>query len=206
MGVNKRKKEKRTVNFYRLAFGITEPYRVLLHPDFIRQSVKARINIKEQLPKILQGRAYPVVTRCVIEELKAKGKGGDPLGAAVMARKFQTIQCKHSKSKKFVDDDTPQNTPKSRLLLEESNDDDNNNDDNEGDDNEEEEEKKEEEGEEEDVLQLKSKKENDKEHFVCISASSCIKEILCLYLQSPSYQITIIMNINIIMINIYYNT
>ena len=177
MGVGKKKKEKKTLNFYRLSFGVTEPFRVLIQPDFLRQCIRTKINIREQLVKILQGRAYPIVTRCILEELRAKGKGGDPLGAAVLARKFQIIACKHTKVKKFDDEGNAVKEPtKTTFELNENEVEevkneliDDNDEKNEG-----------EEEEEEEFVQIK-KKGKEKEAFQVLSAASCIKEILSTY-------------------------
>ena len=111
----KRKKEKRSLTFYRVAFGLTPAFRVLVHPEVIRQCIGQQINLREQLPKVLGEAAVPSTTKCIIHYLRASEEM-DHLGSAVMARKFNMVSCSHQKVKKLAedqdtDDTKPQDVP-----------------------------------------------------------------------------------------------
>lgn len=92
-GTGRKKRQKKSMTFYRVAFGLTPPYPVVMHPEFVRQCVKARVNLKDQLPKVMQDKAYPVVTRCIVEALRRS----NDTGCAVLARQFQRVPCTHTK-------------------------------------------------------------------------------------------------------------
>lgn len=93
MKVRRQKTARRILRFYRTAFGIQQPYRVLVDGTFISHALRHKIHIKEQLPKILCGRATPVVTGCIMAELRSLGKRA--LGAALIAKGYYRIQCGH---------------------------------------------------------------------------------------------------------------
>lgn len=96
--MTKRKKEKRTITFYKVAFGLTPSYRVLIHPEVIRQCIRQQINLREQLPKVLHDQAVPATTKCITHYLRGQEEF-DKLGSAVMARKFNMVPCSHQKVK-----------------------------------------------------------------------------------------------------------
>jgi rRNA-processing protein FCF1 len=45
--------------------------------SFIRFAVEKRLYFREMLPKILQANAKPIVTRCIVTELRRMGQQGD---------------------------------------------------------------------------------------------------------------------------------
>lgn len=93
MKVKRQKNHRRTLRFFRLAFGVQEPYHVLVDGTFILHALRHRIHIKEQLPKLLGGRATPMVTGCVCAELRRLGDKG--LGAAIIAKGYYRVKCSH---------------------------------------------------------------------------------------------------------------
>jgi len=61
---------------------------------FITHALQNRIHIKEQLPKLLDGRATPMVTGCILAELRELGDRA--LGAAIIAKGFYRVKCGHT--------------------------------------------------------------------------------------------------------------
>lgn len=92
----KRKKEKKTITFYKLAFGLTPTFRVLIHPEVIKHCIRQQINLRDQLPKVLNDQAVPATTKCIIHYLRQQ-EDKEKLGSAVMARKFNMVPCAHKK-------------------------------------------------------------------------------------------------------------
>eukprot|EP00425_Heterocapsa_triquetra_P009317 CAMPEP_0195128538 /NCGR_PEP_ID=MMETSP0448-20130528/139412_1 /TAXON_ID=66468 /ORGANISM="Heterocapsa triquestra, Strain CCMP 448" /LENGTH=273 /DNA_ID=CAMNT_0040166345 /DNA_START=26 /DNA_END=844 /DNA_ORIENTATION=+ len=93
MRVRRQKNHRRVLRFYRLAFGVQEPYKVLVDGTIITHALQNKIHIKEQLPKLLGGRATPSVTGCVLAELRALGSRA--LGAAIIAKGYYRVKCGH---------------------------------------------------------------------------------------------------------------
>lgn len=93
MRVRRHKNFRRTLRFFRLAFGIQEPYKVLVDGTFLTHALREKIHVKEQLPKLLSGRATPMVTGCVLAELRnLRDKG---LGASIIAKGYYRVKCGH---------------------------------------------------------------------------------------------------------------
>ncbi|EOD28194.1 hypothetical protein EMIHUDRAFT_234944 [Emiliania huxleyi CCMP1516] len=67
MRIGKKSRARRTLGFYRSAFGIKQPYRVLA-------AANLGLDLRVELPKVLGGRAEVVVTRAVVAELRSLGK------------------------------------------------------------------------------------------------------------------------------------
>mmetsp|Transcript_47385 Transcript_47385/g.72412 ORF Transcript_47385/g.72412 Transcript_47385/m.72412 type:complete len:245 (-) Transcript_47385:152-886(-) len=106
----KRKKEKKTLTFYQLAFGLTPPYRVLVHPEVVKHCINQQINLREQLPKVLGDNAQPTTTKCIINHLR-NYDATDHIGSAVLARKFNMVPCSHQKVKNLDADQAESNDP-----------------------------------------------------------------------------------------------
>ncbi|CAE8682084.1 unnamed protein product, partial [Polarella glacialis] len=87
------KNHRRILRFYRLSFGVQEPYHVLVDGTFLTHALQQKIHVKEQLPKLLEGRTTPMVTGCVLAELRSLG--GPALGAAIIAKGYYRIKCGH---------------------------------------------------------------------------------------------------------------
>mmetsp|Transcript_50269 Transcript_50269/g.79611 ORF Transcript_50269/g.79611 Transcript_50269/m.79611 type:complete len:296 (-) Transcript_50269:60-947(-) len=95
MRVKRAKNHRRILRFFRLAFNIQEPYRVLVDGSFISHALQHKFHIKEQLPKILTGRTTLMVTNCVMAELRSLGDTA--LGAAIIAKGYYRIKCAHDR-------------------------------------------------------------------------------------------------------------
>lgn len=93
MRVRRQKNHRRVLRFFRMAFGVQDPYHVLVDGTFISHALHHKIHIKEQLPKLLGGRATTMVTGCVMAELRKLGSRA--LGAAIIAKGYYRVKCGH---------------------------------------------------------------------------------------------------------------
>eukprot|EP00392_Amoebophrya_sp_AT5.2_P010228 g10281.t1 len=96
MKIDRQKKASKDVRRYKMTFGFHEPYRVLFDPTFIHVALESRIQIKEQLCKILgTHKVTPMVTTCAVNELKhmVERLGGQYKGALKIAEGFYQIKC-----------------------------------------------------------------------------------------------------------------
>eukprot|EP00439_Symbiodinium_sp_Y106_P017265 s6565_g2.t1 len=93
MRVKRHKNHRRILRFFRLTFGIQEPYHVLVDGTFLTHALQQRIHVKEQLPKMLEGRTTPMTTGCILAELRSLGDRA--LGAAVIAKGYYRVKCGH---------------------------------------------------------------------------------------------------------------
>lgn len=80
---------------FKNSFGIFEPYQILVDGTFCQAALQTKINIKEQLPKYLDGSVQLLTTKCVIEEGTALGP--QLAGAVLIAKRFQLRKCGHHK-------------------------------------------------------------------------------------------------------------
>jgi len=103
--MGRKKAEKRTLTFYKIAYGFTPTYKVLVHPELVRVSIRQQINLRDQLPRVLHDKAVPCTTKCVLHSLRTDD---DTIGAAVLARKFQMIACSHQKVRRLEGDKADQ--------------------------------------------------------------------------------------------------
>ena len=82
------KQGRKTLNYYRISFGIAPPYSVLLDGNFIHAATKHHIDLHARIGKQLSGEAYVLlVPSCVVEELESIG---EPVAAAL---EFARNQC-----------------------------------------------------------------------------------------------------------------
>uniref|UniRef100_A0A7S2B5Q5 UTP23 sensor motif region domain-containing protein n=1 Tax=Octactis speculum TaxID=3111310 RepID=A0A7S2B5Q5_9STRA len=73
------KKARKTLAFFRLNFGISPPYRVLLDGNFIHECTSYKIDILARLGKQLGGEKFMLyVPSCVISELEMLGTNMKP--------------------------------------------------------------------------------------------------------------------------------
>ncbi|KAJ7379442.1 Small subunit processome component [Desmophyllum pertusum] len=96
MKVKRVKHARKYLTLFRNSFGIFEPYQVLVDGTFCQAALQTKIQIKEQLPKYLDGSIQLLTTRCVIEEGKALGP--QLAGAVLIAKRFQLRKCAHHKA------------------------------------------------------------------------------------------------------------
>lgn len=95
MRVKRAKNHRRILRFFRLAFNLKEPYRVLVDGPFISHALHHKFHVKEQLPKMLSGGATLMVTNCIMAELRSLGDSA--LGAAIIAKGYYRIKCGHDR-------------------------------------------------------------------------------------------------------------
>jgi U3 small nucleolar RNA-associated protein 23 len=114
MRVQRHKHARKALAFYKIAFGIVPPYRLLLDGNFVAQAVRMSIDFRRLLPRTLQadgaapaggpgggatGRAaagvFLHVTECVLDELRALGPKGAPVLAAATGGGVGVIRCHH---------------------------------------------------------------------------------------------------------------
>lgn len=81
------------MRFYKMSFGVQEPYRVVVDGTFLSHALESKIHVKEQLPKLLDGRVTPMVTDCIMNELRSLGSRA--LGAAIIAKGYYRLKCQH---------------------------------------------------------------------------------------------------------------
>mmetsp|Transcript_36627 Transcript_36627/g.85221 ORF Transcript_36627/g.85221 Transcript_36627/m.85221 type:complete len:297 (+) Transcript_36627:68-958(+) len=96
MKIKRKKRHGRIMRFFRMSFGVKEPYHVLVDGTFLTGALQHKIHVKEQLPKVLTGKATPMVTECVLAELR--GLGERALGAAIIAKGYYRLKCGHEKA------------------------------------------------------------------------------------------------------------
>jgi len=74
MKIKAKSHTRKHLNFYRSAYGIKAPYRVLVDGTSLQTSANLDIDLVQELPKLLSGRMQLVVTRAVVSELRSLGK------------------------------------------------------------------------------------------------------------------------------------
>lgn len=84
---------RKTLSFFAVNFGLSPPYDVLCDGPIIFQSLKNDLYLKRSLPKLLGAPAYPVVTECVVRELRRLGD--DFTNAAIFAKRVKRVPCVH---------------------------------------------------------------------------------------------------------------
>lgn len=85
---------RKILTFYRVNFGIHPAYKVLCDAPIIHASIQRSIFLKDSLTKLLGATAYPVVTKCIVEELRSLGKEFG--NAAVFAGRSAIEPCPHA--------------------------------------------------------------------------------------------------------------
>jgi len=99
MGKHKRyKRVRKNLEYYRLNFGLRPPYRLAVDGEFVQQALRFKVHIKEQIPKLFQATVVPCVTKCTVSALRRKGSKYS--GAAIIAKRFERIECAHGKGVK----------------------------------------------------------------------------------------------------------
>ncbi|XP_065910465.1 rRNA-processing protein UTP23 homolog [Dysidea avara] len=87
------KHARKLISFYKMNYGVREPYQVLVDGTFCQAALKGKIYIKEQLPKYIGSSVQILTTRCAIEETRSIGD--DLIGALLVAKRFQQRNCGH---------------------------------------------------------------------------------------------------------------
>mmetsp|Transcript_7280 Transcript_7280/g.14926 ORF Transcript_7280/g.14926 Transcript_7280/m.14926 type:complete len:223 (+) Transcript_7280:3718-4386(+) len=94
MGLRKQKVTRKGMAFYRVHFGIKEPYSVICDGTIIHFALQKQLFLKDALPRLLSAPSHVCVTRCITAELRSLGE--EFSGAAVFARRAQHVACAHS--------------------------------------------------------------------------------------------------------------
>mmetsp|Transcript_17929 Transcript_17929/g.34011 ORF Transcript_17929/g.34011 Transcript_17929/m.34011 type:complete len:284 (-) Transcript_17929:42-893(-) len=94
MGKLKRQKwARKYLEFYKLNFGISAPYTLIVDGDYIQEALHHKVHIKEQIPKLFQSTVVPSVTKCTVASLRRRGSRFS--GAALIAKRFGRVACAH---------------------------------------------------------------------------------------------------------------
>jgi len=97
MRIKRLKTCKKHVSFYKNNFGFHEPYQILVDLTFCQTALTYKINIKEQVPKYIDGEIQLCTTKCILEEGKLLGP---QLGGAVhICKQFKLRKCGHENGK-----------------------------------------------------------------------------------------------------------
>lgn len=94
MGVKRSKRNKRDLTTYRTHFGFYEPYKIVIDGTFLHSSLSQKLDINENLSRILQGTTQTLITPCALNELN---KLGDELKTTTSyaRRNVKLLKCYH---------------------------------------------------------------------------------------------------------------
>ena len=93
--MQRQKGYRRTLNFYRLLFRLSSPYRILVDGNFLATGERLKMEWRRLIPKALQvdaSLAHFHVTQCVVAELQALGAPAAEALAA--ARSLPLLKCR----------------------------------------------------------------------------------------------------------------
>lgn len=93
MRVKRLKHCKKHVSFYKNNFGFHQPYQILVDLTFCQTALNYKINIKEQVPKYIDGESQLFTTRCIMHEGKLLGAAVG--GAVHIGKQFKFRKCGH---------------------------------------------------------------------------------------------------------------
>lgn len=82
---------RKILTYYSINFDVHPPFQVLCDGPIISLSIRNNLYLKQSLPRLLGNTAYPVVTNCVVSELKSLGE--EFSGAALFAKRLTRIPC-----------------------------------------------------------------------------------------------------------------
>eukprot|EP00177_Eucheuma_denticulatum_P002913 GFKZ01005237.1.p1 GENE.GFKZ01005237.1~~GFKZ01005237.1.p1 ORF type:complete len:596 (+),score=79.27 GFKZ01005237.1:70-1857(+) len=82
---------RKILTYYSINFDVHAPFQVLCDGPMISLSLRNNLYLKQSLPKLLGSTAYPVVTDCIVSELKSLGE--EFSGAALFAKRLTRIPC-----------------------------------------------------------------------------------------------------------------
>jgi len=72
-----------------------EPYKIVVDGPFVQQALQSKLDVREQLTKLVSGgRITPVTTGCILHELRNLGPKGD--AAFRIAKTFYRVKCGHN--------------------------------------------------------------------------------------------------------------
>ncbi|CAM9290113.1 unnamed protein product [Choristocarpus tenellus] len=78
MRVTRAKQYRRYLRFFRIVYGITPPYKVILDGNFLHQCISTKVDIDRRLASVLQGASFRLYTpKAAQDELEALGPDFD---------------------------------------------------------------------------------------------------------------------------------
>lgn len=89
MRIGKKSRARRALAFYRCAYGIKQPFRVVVDGTALQAAANMKVDLREELPKILGGQVEVMVTRAVVAELRQLGK--EFKSATAMAKRLPKL-------------------------------------------------------------------------------------------------------------------
>ncbi|XP_067006984.2 rRNA-processing protein UTP23 homolog [Anabrus simplex] len=93
MKITRHKKVHKYLGFFCNNYGFRQPYQILIDGTFCYAALKNKFNIKEQLPKYLDGEVKLLTTQCVI--IETEKLGSDVFGALLIVKQFAVHKCGH---------------------------------------------------------------------------------------------------------------
>lgn len=84
---------KKVLTYYRVNFGLKAPYNVLCDGGIIHAALTQNLYLRDALPTLFGCAARPVVTLCVLEELRSLGDA--TAAAALFAKRLGRTMCRH---------------------------------------------------------------------------------------------------------------
>ncbi len=74
MRILRNKHHRRTLNFFKIAFGVMPPYKLLIDGNFVMQAVKMQQGtIEVGVQRVLMAACYLHITECIMRELRGLG-------------------------------------------------------------------------------------------------------------------------------------
>jgi len=95
MRLDAHKKSKKAILYFKMHFKMHPPFKVLMDADFFIATVTHKVQVKEELTKMMKEKARPVTTKCVLAELRNRPEAS---GAALSAKRTEKIECGHAYS------------------------------------------------------------------------------------------------------------
>ncbi|KAH0549030.1 rRNA-processing protein UTP23 homolog [Cotesia glomerata] len=96
MKVKRLKKAKKHLAFYINNYKFRQPYQVLVDGTFCFTALANKTNIREQIPKYLQGEVKLLTTSCIAKEVE--NLGHTFYGALTILKNFPLHKCDHEKA------------------------------------------------------------------------------------------------------------
>lgn len=84
---------KKVLTYYRVNFGLKAPYNILCDGGIIHIALTQSLYLRDALPTLFGCAARPVVTLCVLEELRSLGDATS--AAALFAKRLGRTMCRH---------------------------------------------------------------------------------------------------------------
>ena len=103
MRITRHKAFKKALRFYKAAYDYVDPFHVIAHPSFIDSAVTGKINLKDDLSKLLAGRVTPMVTECIMSYLRKNGRTNTQ--SLLMGKCCYRLKCGHDHKKPLTPSD-----------------------------------------------------------------------------------------------------